>query len=66
MILYIAALPFQMVSLLGMRQIIIEWSTIFVMSITAFTLLGILSLSDGIENPFGYDYDGTIDINTKI
>ena len=48
LMLYIAALPFQLVNTMG-------WATIPVTFIASFTLLGILAIAGEIENPFGYD-----------
>ena len=48
LMLYIAALPFQLVISMG-------WATIPVTFIASFTLLGILAIAGEIENPFGYD-----------
>jgi putative membrane protein len=45
---YCLALPFQLVKDLG-------WVTIPVVTITAFTMFGIQSIGEEIENPFGYD-----------
>ncbi|KAI9597203.1 Bestrophin/UPF0187, partial [Syncephalis fuscata] len=46
--LYCLALPFQLVKDLG-------WVTIPVVAVTAFTMFGIQSIGEEIENPFGYD-----------
>ncbi|RKP06960.1 Bestrophin/UPF0187, partial [Thamnocephalis sphaerospora] len=45
---YCLALPFQLVKDLG-------WVTIPVVAATAFTMFGIQSIGEEIENPFGYD-----------
>lgn len=46
--LYLASLPFQLLSSMG-------WATIPILFIASFTLLGIESIGGEIENPFGYD-----------
>ncbi|KAL2917811.1 hypothetical protein HK105_202684 [Polyrhizophydium stewartii] len=46
--LYLLSLPFQLVSSMG-------WTTIPVVFVASFTLLGIESIGTEIENPFGYD-----------
>lgn len=65
LILYLASLPFQLVPLLGTPILSTEWKMIFVMFITSFTLLGILAISGEIENPFGYDKGGNIDVTQR-
>lgn len=46
--LYFLALPYQLIGLL-------DWWTIPVVTLAAFTILGILDIGWEIENPFGYD-----------
>ncbi|KAJ3071077.1 hypothetical protein HDU98_005861 [Podochytrium sp. JEL0797] len=48
LVLFLLAIPFQVPQILG-------WLTIPVMLISSFTLLGIESISNEIEQPFGYD-----------
>ncbi|KAF9227983.1 hypothetical protein BS17DRAFT_414861 [Gyrodon lividus] len=46
--LYLFALPFTLVNDLG-------WSTVPIVTVVAFTLMGIEGIADEIEMPFGYD-----------
>ncbi|KAJ1983861.1 hypothetical protein H4R34_001003 [Dimargaris verticillata] len=48
LLLYLIVLPFQCIRLL-------DWATIPVVAIAAFTMLGILDIGKEIENPFGND-----------
>jgi putative membrane protein len=46
--LYLLSLPFQLVG-------VMQYSTIIVVAIASFTLLGLEAIGHEIENPFGYD-----------
>lgn len=44
--IYLLALPFVLVDVLG-------WKTIFIVATTAFTLCGVEGIACSVENPFG-------------
>ena len=52
-LLYLYALPFQLVDPVKAMG----WSSIIVVAIASFTLLGIEAIGAEIEQPFGYDYN---------
>ncbi|KXN70216.1 UPF0187-domain-containing protein [Conidiobolus coronatus NRRL 28638] len=51
--IFLIILPYQMLSMVPTDP----WSVPVFMSLSSFILFGILSLSEEIENPFGYDYN---------
>ena len=56
--LYILSLPYQIVNVL-------DWWTVPVVALGAFTLLGIMSIGTEIENPFGYDENDLVSLENQ-